>query len=62
MLKIGDLVYIKTDPEQRERMVTGITIRQNSIQYALSYGTTESWHYPIELSKDKNIIKALTDN
>jgi hypothetical protein len=28
---IGDIVYLKTDVEQLERMITGITIRENGL-------------------------------
>jgi len=57
---IGQLVYLKTDNEQHERIITAISLRQNkSVTYCLSFGTTESWHYEIEISCDRNIIKAL---
>ena len=51
--QIGDIVYLKTDPEQHERMVTEIRIRQNSILYSLSCGTTDSQHYEIKISTNK---------
>lgn len=54
---IGDSVYLKTDPEQAERLVTGINIRQNGISYALSHLTNESYHYNFEISKERDIIK-----
>ncbi len=55
---IGDSVYLRTDPEQAERLVTGINIRQNGISYALSHLTNENWHYDFEISKERDIIKA----
>lgn len=55
---IGDSVYLKTDPEQVERLVTGVNIRQNGISYALSYLTNESYHYDFEITKERDIIKA----
>ncbi len=55
---IGDSVYLKTDPEQSERLVTGISVRQNGITYAISYLTNETWHYDFEKSKERDIIKA----
>lgn len=56
---IGDMVYLKTDNEQNERIVTGISLRPNfSVTYCLALGTNESWHYGVELSLDKDIIKA----
>lgn len=51
--QIGDIVFLKTDPEQNERMVTEIRVRQNSILYSLSCGTTDSQHYEIEISTNK---------
>jgi len=57
---IGQLVYLKTDNAQHERIVTAINLRPDKIvTYCLSFGTTESWHYEIEISCDRNIIKAL---
>lgn len=55
---IGDSVYLRTDPEQAERLVTGINVRQNGITYAISYLTNETWHYDFEISKERDIIKA----
>jgi hypothetical protein len=55
---IGDSVYLKTDPEQCERLVTGVNIRQNGISYALSHLTNESYHYNFEITKERDIIKA----
>lgn len=55
---IGDSVYLKTDPEQCERLVTCVNIRQNGISYALSHLTNESYHYDFEISKERDIIKA----
>ncbi len=56
---IGQTVYLRTDAEQRERIVTGINIRQTGINYALSFTTDESWHYDFEISNEKDILKAL---
>ena|SRR5690606_12979951 len=55
---IGDSVYLKTDPEQLERLVTGISVRQNGITYAISHLTNETWHYDFEITKERDIIKA----
>lgn len=56
-LELGSIVYLKTDKEQDERMVTGIFIRPSgAIIYYLSLGTTETQHYEIELSDEKNIL------
>jgi hypothetical protein len=51
----GDIVYLKTDRDQYERMVTGYCIRQAGITYELSFGSTTSWHYGFEISVEKEI-------
>jgi hypothetical protein len=52
-----ELVYLRTDPDQLQRMVTGIKICLTSeLMYELSSGTIVSWHYEMELSRDKQII------
>jgi len=56
---IGDIVYLMTDVDQYERLVTGINIRQSGIVYELSCGTQTSWHYDLEIAKDKDILKSL---
>ena len=55
---IGDSVYLRTVPEQSERLVTGINVREIGISYAVSCGTNESWHYAFEMTKERDIIKA----
>lgn len=58
---IGDMVYLKTDNEQSERMITAIQINPGNLLYRLNCGTTETWHYEFEINKEKDIIKSLTD-
>jgi len=54
---VGESVFLKTDRDQYERIVTGICIRMNGIiSYELVCGTMTTWHYEIELSKEKNIL------
>lgn len=55
---IGQTVYLKTDADQLERLVTGINIRPNGISYALTSGTNESYHYDFEITFDRDVIKA----
>ncbi|RLD76319.1 MAG: hypothetical protein DRJ15_15550 [Bacteroidetes bacterium] len=57
--KIGDTVYLKTDPAQLERLITGINIRQNGLSYEVSLSEDLSWHYDFELSREQNIAKKL---
>lgn len=57
----GDMVYIKSDPEQRVRQVTDIEIKPSGlVMYHLSCGPESSPHYDFELTKDRNIL--LTSN
>ncbi len=54
----GDLVYLKTDIEQRARMVTQIKLAPTSHVYELTFGTTVSEHYEIEISdQDDTVLK-----
>jgi hypothetical protein len=58
---IGQKVYLKMDNQQHERMVTGISLRPNrSVTYCLALGTTETWHYGIEINDERDIVKATT--
>jgi hypothetical protein len=59
VFKIGQIVYLKTDDQQLARMVIAIEIKQGSIAYCLSQGTTTSWHYEIEMTEEKDIVKSL---
>lgn len=53
--KIGDFVYLITDIDQYKRIVTGITIRLNSVIYAITFGENETTHYDFEISKEPNL-------
>lgn len=59
---IGDIVYLKTDTEQKVRIVTGILIRANIYIYYLSSCTEESSHYDIEISSEVNEVFKLINN
>ncbi|MGV6830336.1 MAG: hypothetical protein ACWA5P_02080 [bacterium] len=54
--KLEDIVYLKTDPEQRQRIVTAITIRSLGVIYELSFGVETSSHYDYECSLEKNVL------
>ena len=56
--EIGETVYLKTDIEQHQRIVTGINISENSTLFRIMFVTTESWHYGFELTKERDIVKA----
>lgn len=54
------IVYLKTDIDQFERIVTGIMHRPGCLKYELSCGTGETWHYGFEITKEKNVTMILT--
>lgn len=59
---IQQTVYIKTDKEQKPRIVTGISLRPfNSVTYGLTENTTETWHYGFEISDERDIILATSN-
>ena len=59
---IGQLVYLITDSEQLDRMITCIKISPNGLVYTLAQGVNETYHFEIELSSKRNIVKALGIN
>jgi hypothetical protein len=58
---IGDYVYLKTDIDQYQRIVTGYTVRDNSITYLLSLGSEETSHYELEISNEIDILLKSTN-
>ena len=54
--KIGDIVYLRTDPEQLERMVYSYTINNREVLYNLTQGTVTSGHFDFEISSERKII------
>lgn len=54
----GDSVYLKTDPDQHERIVRDIYIRPGgAIMYEVICDLTVSAHYGFELSDTPDIVK-----
>lgn len=53
----GDIVFLKTDPEQLERMVCKVTVYKGSILYGLAMGSNLSEHYDYEFSSQKDLMK-----
>jgi len=58
---IGDTVYLKTDIEQYKRIVTGYTVRCESIIYLVTLGEDENSHYDFEMSKKQDILTKITN-
>lgn len=55
----GQLVYLKTDTDQRPRMVIGMNARPHGVIFELSFGGTSSWHYEIEISETADSLKSI---
>ena len=57
---LGDIVYLKTDKDQAERLITEIKITgDGGLVYGMNCGITNSFHYEMEFSKDKDILTTL---
>lgn len=57
--RIGARVYLVTDDQQQERIITKITLLPGgSVQYCLSLGSEEFWHFDIEFSNKRDVVKA----
>ena len=55
LFKLGQIVYLITDIDQKKRIVTGIEVRYpNQLCYRLDCGEDCSFHLEIEISEDKN--------
>lgn len=56
---IGEFVYLKTDHEQKQGIITQICIKGRSlVAYEITFGQNPSWHYDFEMTKERDIIKA----
>ena len=53
---IGDTVYLVTDKDQLPRLIINIRIGPGTLCYTVVSATTESSHYEMEISKEKNIV------
>lgn len=57
---IGDLVYVKTDPEQQEYTVIAVTIRPGfSIIYEIDFLGDVISMYDFQVTKDRDELKKL---
>ncbi len=55
--QIEDIVYLKTDADQKQRIVTALLVRPGgSYSYELSCGTEAKWFYEFEISAEKDFI------
>lgn len=57
LFEIGNIVYLKTDSDQKQRIVTAIIVRHGGCySYELSCGTEAKWHYEFEISTEKDVL------
>lgn len=55
--KLGEIVYLKTDPDQLARIIVAIQVTvDGGMLYKLAIGMNEQWHYEVEISRDKDIV------
>jgi hypothetical protein len=59
LYNIGDLVFLSTDQDQKQRLVTGFLIRQGLVLYYLASGPDESLHYDFEITEVKSVLNTL---
>ena len=53
----GDILYLKSDPEQYKRLLIGVRhCADNGILLELQCGTSNSYHYPIEVTTERDIL------
>lgn len=53
--EFGQIVYLKTDCDQVQRIVTKFEVEPNGLLYQLSQGKDCSWHYEFEISETQNV-------
>jgi hypothetical protein len=54
----GQIVYLRTDMEQRKYIVTSIRATEGGIMYGLSHATLDSYHFESEISEDRDYSMA----
>jgi hypothetical protein len=57
--RIGQVVYLKTDCEQLERIVIGYMILYGFHQYILMQGIEQSNHFDFEIAEHRDILFTL---
>jgi hypothetical protein len=48
--RIGEVVYLKTDPNQYRRLVVGYIVRPHAVTYVVACMNAETVHLEVELS------------
>ena len=59
---INDIVYLRTDKDQSERIVTSIIIYEGGrMSYRVNAGTVETWHTEGEMTLEKDVLITTTN-
>lgn len=56
---IGQVVYLKTDSEQSQRLCVGIYVSKCELLYEVILGTTVSRHFDFEISETADVLKSI---
>ena len=54
---IGDIVYLRTDQEQKQRIITAIKINPGNLIYILSCDSDETGFYEFEVTNEIDVLK-----
>ena len=55
------MVYLKTDKEQEQRIVTAVNLTLGGgLSYQLTKGQQASYHYEDEITTEQNLVTKLT--
>jgi len=54
---VGQTVFLKTDPDQLQRLVYSVQVLKDTIMYQIVCGTLSSWHSDFEISTEKDVLK-----
>jgi hypothetical protein len=55
--KLGEMVFLRTDPEQMARIVIAIQVSvDGGLLYKLAIGMSEQWHYEAEISRERDVV------
>jgi len=59
--EMGEIVYLKTDPEQRPRQIVGLILSiDGGMLYKCVAGLEVDLHFEAELSRDKDMVLVTT--
>lgn len=57
--KIGKVVFLSTDEDQKKRLIVGINVRPGNIIYLLTCGERTTEHYEMEITEQQDLINSL---